>query len=164
MTTPYRILCIAPSMPDLWDSPFGPFVVESCASLDDAARFDAMYRRGPDGATRLGPEYFRGTRDHDGRHYETAARAGVAPEAVQAIYFTGGSSRLGTLAEAIAAPFPQAERVRQFVEILESSGTAATVRKRKGADIDAACGQLAGQVQDRTRRTVRLHQARENMR
>jgi 23S rRNA (adenine2503-C2)-methyltransferase len=30
----------------------------------------------------------------------------------------------------------------QFVSILESRGTVATVRKRKGADIDAACGQL----------------------
>ncbi len=43
---------------------------------------------------------------------ETATRAGVAPEAVQAVYFTGGSSRLGALAQAIAAPFPQAERVQ----------------------------------------------------
>src|SRR6185436_9137563 len=34
---------------------------------------------------------------------------------------------------------PQTDR---FVEILESAGVAATVRKRKGADIDAACGQL----------------------
>jgi len=39
-----------------------------------------------------------------------------------------------------------------------------TTRKTRGDDVDAACGQLAGQVQDRTRRTVRLHQARENMR
>ena len=30
----------------------------------------------------------------------------------------------------------------QFIAILESRGTVATVRKRKGADIDAACGQL----------------------
>ncbi|MBI1314332.1 23S rRNA (adenine(2503)-C(2))-methyltransferase RlmN [bacterium] len=37
---------------------------------------------------------------------------------------------------------PTAPRVDEFVHILESSGTAATVRKRKGADIDAACGQL----------------------
>jgi 23S rRNA (adenine2503-C2)-methyltransferase len=37
---------------------------------------------------------------------------------------------------------PEADRTRQFVEILESAGIAATVRKRKGADIDAACGQL----------------------
>jgi 23S rRNA (adenine2503-C2)-methyltransferase len=37
---------------------------------------------------------------------------------------------------------PGAQRLRQFVEILELSGIVATVRKRKGADIDAACGQL----------------------
>jgi len=32
----------------------------------------------------------------------------------------------------------------------------ATVRKTRGDDIDAACGQLAGQVQDKTKRTMRL--------
>lgn len=37
---------------------------------------------------------------------------------------------------------PSAATVRRFVEILEDAGVAATVRKRKGADIDAACGQL----------------------
>ena len=37
---------------------------------------------------------------------------------------------------------PTAPRVDEFVRILEDRGTAATVRKRKGADIDAACGQL----------------------
>lgn len=37
---------------------------------------------------------------------------------------------------------PSAPRTRQFVEILQQSGVATTVRKRKGADIDAACGQL----------------------
>src|SRR5690606_23218604 len=37
---------------------------------------------------------------------------------------------------------PSPQRVRRFVEILEAAGVAATVRKRKGADIDAACGQL----------------------
>ncbi|HUG18935.1 MAG TPA: 23S rRNA (adenine(2503)-C(2))-methyltransferase RlmN, partial [Planctomycetaceae bacterium] len=37
---------------------------------------------------------------------------------------------------------PTAPRTRQFVEILEQFGIPATVRKRKGADIDAACGQL----------------------
>jgi 23S rRNA (adenine2503-C2)-methyltransferase len=37
---------------------------------------------------------------------------------------------------------PAAPRTREFVEILESQGIAVTVRKRKGADIDAACGQL----------------------
>ena len=37
---------------------------------------------------------------------------------------------------------PAAPRTQQFVQILEAAGIPATVRKRKGADIDAACGQL----------------------
>jgi 23S rRNA (adenine2503-C2)-methyltransferase len=37
---------------------------------------------------------------------------------------------------------PGAERLRKFVDALEQSGVTTTVRKRKGADIDAACGQL----------------------
>jgi 23S rRNA (adenine2503-C2)-methyltransferase len=37
---------------------------------------------------------------------------------------------------------PSRTRTARFVSILEQSGIAATVRKRKGADIDAACGQL----------------------
>jgi 23S rRNA (adenine2503-C2)-methyltransferase len=37
---------------------------------------------------------------------------------------------------------PAAERLRAFVDVLDRSGVTATVRKRKGADIDAACGQL----------------------
>ncbi len=37
---------------------------------------------------------------------------------------------------------PAAPRTEEFLKILESRGVAATVRKRKGADIDAACGQL----------------------
>ncbi len=37
---------------------------------------------------------------------------------------------------------PAVPRTEEFVAILESRGIAATVRKRKGADIDAACGQL----------------------
>ena len=39
------------------------------------------------------------------------------------------------------------------------AGYTATVRATRGDDIDAACGQLAGQVNDRTRRAER-HQAR----
>jgi 23S rRNA (adenine2503-C2)-methyltransferase len=31
-----------------------------------------------------------------------------------------------------------------------------TTRKTRGEDIDAACGQLAGQIKDRTRRAARL--------
>jgi 23S rRNA (adenine2503-C2)-methyltransferase len=59
-------------------------------------------------------------------------------------------------------PFPDSgfERssptaVRQFQEILMHAGLIATVRKTRGEDIDGACGQLAGQVQDRTRRAQR---------
>jgi 23S rRNA (adenine2503-C2)-methyltransferase len=37
---------------------------------------------------------------------------------------------------------PSAPRTQEFVTVLETAGITATVRKRKGADIDAACGQL----------------------
>jgi 23S rRNA (adenine2503-C2)-methyltransferase len=47
------------------------------------------------------------------------------------------------------------EAVRRFQEILMHAGLIATVRKTRGDDIDGACGQLAGRVQDRTRRTQR---------
>jgi len=55
-------------------------------------------------------------------------------------------------------PFPESglkrsrnERIRRFSEILLEAGVVTTVRKTRGDDIDAACGQLAGAVQDRTR-------------
>ena len=40
----------------------------------------------------------------------------------------------------------RSERVRRFQQILLDAGVVATVRKTRGDDIDAACGQLAGQV------------------
>lgn len=46
------------------------------------------------------------------------------------------------------------DRVRRFQEVLLSAGVVATVRKTRGDDIEAACGQLAGQVQDRSRRSM----------
>jgi len=58
-------------------------------------------------------------------------------------------------------PFPDSgfhrspsERVRRFQEILMGAGSVATVRKTRGDDIDAACGQLAGQVKDKSGRGV----------
>jgi 23S rRNA (adenine2503-C2)-methyltransferase len=49
-------------------------------------------------------------------------------------------------------------RVRLFQQILLDAGYIATVRKTRGDDIDAACGQLAGQVVNRMKRkTVRFH-------
>lgn len=50
------------------------------------------------------------------------------------------------------SPMP---RIRRFSEILIDAGIVTTTRKTRGDDIDAACGQLAGQVLDKTRRTQR---------
>ncbi len=44
------------------------------------------------------------------------------------------------------------ERIKRFAEILQRAGLTATTRKTRGDGIDAACGQLAGEVTDRTRR------------
>ena len=65
-------------------------------------------------------------------------------------------------------PFPNsgfrrspAERIRRFAGILQDAGIVATTRKTRGDDVDAACGQLAGQVRDKTRRTIAIRSARE---
>ncbi|HVO86914.1 MAG TPA: 23S rRNA (adenine(2503)-C(2))-methyltransferase RlmN, partial [Casimicrobiaceae bacterium] len=47
------------------------------------------------------------------------------------------------------------EQIKRFSQILMDAGVVTTIRKTRGDDIDAACGQLAGQVQDRTRRRLR---------
>ena len=62
-------------------------------------------------------------------------------------------------------PFPNTEfrtssrtRILAFQHVLQEAGLVATVRRTRGEDIDAACGQLAGQVQDKTRRRAhRIH-------
>ncbi|MFM7659019.1 MAG: 23S rRNA (adenine(2503)-C(2))-methyltransferase RlmN [Burkholderiaceae bacterium] len=41
-------------------------------------------------------------------------------------------------------------RIKEFVQVLMDAGIVTTIRKTRGDDIDAACGQLAGDVQDRT--------------
>jgi 23S rRNA (adenine2503-C2)-methyltransferase len=46
------------------------------------------------------------------------------------------------------------ETIRRFAEILQAAGLTVTIRKTRGDAIDAACGQLAGKVSDRTRRTA----------
>jgi 23S rRNA (adenine2503-C2)-methyltransferase len=58
-------------------------------------------------------------------------------------------------------PFPNSgfkrsprDRVRCFAEILIEAGIVTTTRKTRGDDIGAACGQLAGQVLDRSRRVA----------
>ena len=54
---------------------------------------------------------------------------------------------------------PQAA-VQAFAKILLEAGIVTTVRKTRGDDIDAACGQLAGDVKDRTRVQDRIAQQR----
>jgi 23S rRNA (adenine2503-C2)-methyltransferase len=56
-------------------------------------------------------------------------------------------------------PFPASgfkrsspERIRSFAAVLQRAGITVTTRKTRGEGIDAACGQLAGDVNDRTRR------------
>jgi 23S rRNA (adenine2503-C2)-methyltransferase len=48
------------------------------------------------------------------------------------------------------------ETIRRFSDMLHAAGLIATTRKTRGGDIDAACGQLVGRVNDRTRRHHRL--------
>ena len=47
-------------------------------------------------------------------------------------------------------------RLRSFASILSAAGIVTTTRKTRGEDIAAACGQLAGEVQDRTHRVIRM--------
>ena len=68
-------------------------------------------------------------------------------------------------------PFPNSglrrsppDRIRRFAQLLTEAGIVTTIRRTRGDDIDAACGQLVGEVLDRTRlveRTARAAQAVE---
>jgi len=67
-------------------------------------------------------------------------------------------------------PFPASgllrspqNQVHAFAKILSDAGIVTTVRKTRGDDIDAACGQLAGDVRDRTRVGDRIAQQRTVM-
>jgi 23S rRNA (adenine2503-C2)-methyltransferase len=64
-------------------------------------------------------------------------------------------------------PFPasglrrsDSSQVSAFARILNDAGIVTTVRKTRGDDIDAACGQLAGEVKDRTRVAQRMAKRR----
>ena len=65
-------------------------------------------------------------------------------------------------------PFPESgllrsknPRIKAFAGILMQAGIVTTIRKTRGDDIDAACGQLAGEVQDRTRVQERMQKQEE---
>jgi len=60
-------------------------------------------------------------------------------------------------------PFPNSdylcsskETILRFKTVLNDAGIVTTVRKTRGEDIDAACGQLVGKVQDKSRRHLKL--------
>jgi 23S rRNA (adenine2503-C2)-methyltransferase len=64
-------------------------------------------------------------------------------------------------------PFPQSPyarssqgAVQRFRDVLMGAGIVTTTRRERGGDIAAACGQLAGRVQDKTKRTQRLMENR----
>ncbi len=56
---------------------------------------------------------------------------------------------------------PSGNAVSRFWQVLVDAGFVVTVRTTRGDDIDAACGQLVGQVVDRTRRSERYRAAAE---
>ena len=64
-------------------------------------------------------------------------------------------------------PFPQSAYrcsessvILKFRDVLHNAGIVTTIRKTRGEDIDAACGQLVGQVQDKSRRHLKLQNAK----
>ena len=64
-------------------------------------------------------------------------------------------------------PFPESgllcsskAQVAVFAKVLMDAGLVTTIRKTRGDDIDAACGQLAGEVMDRTRVSARIEKQR----
>jgi len=52
---------------------------------------------------------------------------------------------------------PSNSRIDRFDKVLQSYGLTVITRRPRGEDIDAACGQLAGDVLDRTKRTANLN-------
>ena len=86
-----------------------------------------------------------GVNDQDEHAHELAALLKHIPSKINLIPFN---------------PFPGTEfkrskpdRIERFGRILYKKGYTATVRRTRGDDIDAACGQLAGKVMDKTKRT-----------
>jgi 23S rRNA (adenine2503-C2)-methyltransferase len=87
-----------------------------------------------------------------------------AAELVQLVRRHGLSCKLNLIP---FNPFPASgllrspmNRVQVFAGVLQAAGIVTTVRKTRGDDIDAACGQLAGEVQDRTNARARLARQR----
>ena len=92
--------------------------------------------------------------------FEYVMLDGVNDDVTQARELVGLAKRVRSKFNLIPFnPFPKSEfrrsdpdRIRRFAEVLQSAGLTVTTRKTRGDDIAAACGQLAGDVADRTRR------------
>ncbi|MCC7081555.1 MAG: 23S rRNA (adenine(2503)-C(2))-methyltransferase RlmN [Burkholderiales bacterium] len=92
----------------------------------------------------------RGVNDGTKHAHELVARLREVPCKVNLIPFNAFA------ASGFERSTPQA--VSRFREILLNAALITTVRRTRGDEIEAACGQLAGRVQDRTRRRERRAQ------
>ena len=93
-----------------------------------------------------------GVNDSDAHARELLARHArravqVQPDSVQSVPGIGPHALAST------------DQIKRFAQVLMDAGIVTTVRKTRGDDIDAACGQLAGAVQDRTRLAERMGRA-----
>ncbi|MDO5650989.1 MAG: 23S rRNA (adenine(2503)-C(2))-methyltransferase RlmN [Moraxella sp.] len=92
-----------------------------------------------------------GVNDNDTHAHELVALLDGLPSKINLIPFN---------------PFPHApydrssnNRIHAFSNILNNAGFVCTIRQTRGDDIDAACGQLVGQVADRTRRAAKWQES-----
>jgi 23S rRNA (adenine2503-C2)-methyltransferase len=119
------------------------------ATLLDACR---RYIAG-DNRRRVTFEYvmLKGVNDHDKHARELVTLLSRVPAKVNLIPFNNSPG--------IPYECSDAETIGRFRDRLMAAGIMTITRKTRGEDIDAACGQLAGSVLDRTRRAARLQAA-----
>lgn len=99
--------------------------------------------------------------------FEYVMLAGVNDSAAHAQQLIGIAGEVSCKINLIPFnPFPGAgyrrsrpEAIRRFSETLNGAGVVTTTRRTRGEDIDAACGQLAGRIADRTRRKFHIARA-----
>ena len=142
----------------------------ACADRFAARRPGAAQSQVPDRRTHRGLQALPGSRAARLHHLRIlhAGRCQRPARACAAACRTGTHPRISCKFNLIPFnPFPAsgllrspAPRVAAFARVLSEAGLVTTVRKTRGDDIDAACGQLAGDVKDRTRAAERMAQRR----
>ncbi|WP_018174742.1 bifunctional tRNA (adenosine(37)-C2)-methyltransferase TrmG/ribosomal RNA large subunit methyltransferase RlmN [Thioalkalivibrio sp. ALJ9] len=108
--------------------------------------------------------YVEATGAHSGVTFEYVLLAGVNDRPEHANQLAGvlrgipGKINLIPFNPFPGAPFdrPAEADIERFERQLQKAGYVTTVRRTRGDDIDAACGQLVGQVEDRTNRGMRM--------